>query len=86
MHVSLRATLKQLNDVFHFLRFGHLALGVAELAFYFLDLITRRTEVSTTSQDGVSQPFSRHISAVIELKRKQHLESPPFAAHTSPFP
>jgi hypothetical protein len=37
-------------------------------------------------KNRIGQPFSRNIAAVIKLEWEQHLESPPLAAHSSPFP
>jgi hypothetical protein len=35
---------------------------------------------------SISQPLARNVATVSELEREQHLESPPLAAHSSPFP
>jgi len=56
------------------------------VAFDFLCLVTGRAEVVHDLQNGFGEPFRGHIPSIIELEREQYLESPPLAAHRSPFP
>ena len=55
--------------------------AVAPVALQLLSLVTGSAEVVDDFQDGFCQPLGRDIPTIIELKREQHLESPPVAAH-----
>jgi hypothetical protein len=49
-------------------------------------LIAGRPEVVDDVENRLRQPFGGDITAVIELQRKQNLESPPLAAPRSLYP
>ena len=54
---------------------------VTPVPFDFLSFLAGGAEVIRYFQDRFSQPLAGHVSSVIKLKGKQHLESPPVAAH-----
>ena len=49
-----------------------------------VQIVESLSEVIDDLEDGFSQPFGWDLAAVVELEWKQHLESPPLAAHRSP--
>ena len=55
--------------------------ALAPMAFEFLCFVAGGSEVVYDFQDRFCKSFGGHIPPVIELKREQHLESPPPAAH-----
>ncbi len=59
---------------------------VSPVTFHFLGLITGGTEMIRDFKNSFSEPFRRYLPSIIELKRKQYLESAPVAAHRSSFP
>jgi hypothetical protein len=60
--------------------------AVPPMPFHFLRLVTYCTEMIYHFKNRIGEPLRWHITTVIELERKQHLESPPLAVHRSFFP
>jgi hypothetical protein len=60
--------------------------GVPSVPFDALCLVAGGAEMLNDLEDGISQQLGWNVAAVVELEREQHLESPPPAAHSSPFP
>ena len=59
--------------------------ALTPMAFDLLRFVADRAEVIYDLQHRLRQPLARHFTPVIELKRKQYLESPLSAAHRSSF-
>jgi hypothetical protein len=60
--------------------------ALSPMAFDFLSFVAGGAELLDDFEEGVSEPLGGDVAAVVELEREQHLESPPLAAHKSPFP
>ena len=55
---------------------------LSPMSFDLLRLVAGGAKVIDDLEDCFGQPLTKHRAAIIELKREQHLEAPPFAAHT----
>jgi hypothetical protein len=60
--------------------------GVSPMAFDWLGFLASCAEVFDDFEDRLDQPLSWHEALVVEPQRKQHLEAPPSALHTTSCP